>query len=286
MIIASISGGLGNQMFQYAIAKSMAQKNKDIFKLDISFYSTQTLRKYELNLFNIQEDKATQKECGLLRGRVELLFKIAKKLNLPCNRPVTYVREKKSAVFDEEIYGLQGDIYLDGFWQNEKYFIDIREHLIKDFTPKQRISAEARSYLKGIENTNSVSMHIRRGDYVADKHTNSVHGVCGIEYYKRAIEYVVKKVSNPTFYIFSDDIPWCKENFNFLEEKIFVDDTRSAIDDLVLMKHCNHNIIANSSFSWWAAWLNQNDDKTVIAPILWWGAKRDLNPGASSWKRL
>lgn len=269
MIITNITGGLGNQMFQYAIAKSMAQKNKDIFKLDISFYPKQTLRKYELNNFNIDVSFATEKQCNELRGYQGILFKIAKKLRLPWNSPPTYIREKYTALFDEEIYQLQGNIYLDGCWQNEKYFIDIREELVKDFTSSLGISAEAQNYLKDIEGTNSVSLHIRRGDYVANLHTNSVHGVCGMDYYKRAIKYINNKVQHPIIYIFSDDIIWCKENFIFLENKIFVDNTKSAIDDLELMKRCKCNIIANSSFSWWAAWLNQNNEKIIVSPVKW-----------------
>lgn len=269
MIITRISGGLGNQMFQYAIARSMAQRNVNIFKLDISFYPKQTLRKYELDLFNIDENIATEKECIKLRGNEGFLFKVLKKLKLPIKRPTSYTKEKQNTIFDEEVYKRTGDIYLDGFWQNEKYFIDIREVLIQDFSPKHEISKEAQQYLNDIENSNSISLHVRRGDYVADPHTNSVHGVCGIDYYKRAINYIMEHTINPIFYIFSDDIAWCKDNFNFIEEKVFVENTKSTMDDLELMKRCKHNIIANSSFSWWGAWLNDNESKIVLSPLKW-----------------
>lgn len=269
MIITSISGGLGNQMFQYAIAKSIAQKNNDIFKLDLSFYRNQTLRKYNLNDFNIDESIATENQIFELRGSEGFFFRTAKKINFPWVFPATYIKEKEITIFDERVYRLQGNIYLDGYWQNERYFIDIREALVKDFIPKKRISTEARNYLKAIVETNSVSLHIRRGDYVVNSHTNSVHGVCGLDYYKRSIEHMKNKVFDPKFYIFSDDISWCKENFNFLDSKIFVDDTQSALEDLELMKHCKHNIIANSSFSWWGAWLNSNTNKIVISPLNW-----------------
>lgn len=269
MIITRISGGLGNQMFQYAIAKSMAKKNNDIFKLDISFYPKQILRKYELNYFNIEENIASKEECENLRGSEEFIYKVKNKLGLDINRPKPYTFENNITLFDKELYDKNGDIYLDGFWQNENYFKSIREVIINDFTPKNRISNEANKHLHDITSVNSVSLHIRRGDYVADEHTSSVHGICGLDYYNNAIEYISDKIENPAFYIFSDDIAWCKENFDFIKNKIFIDDTKSAIDDLELMKNCKHNIIANSTFSWWGAWMNTNDKKIVIAPKVW-----------------
>ena len=288
MIITKIMGGLGNQMFEYAIARSMAQRNNDIFKLDISYYSKpkQELRTYELNLFNIDETIATEQEYNKLRRRKGFLFNITKAVNALMNRQSFYRKEKEDALFDEEVYNLKGNIYLDGYWQNEKYFKEIREQLIEDFTPKSDISEKAQGYLKDIENTNSVSLHIRRGDYISDLTANNFHGVTNIEYYNRAVDYVNDQVSEPVYYIFSDDIAWCKNNFDFLENKIFVDDTSSAIDDLELMKRCKHNIIANSSFSWWAAWLNENSNKIVITPKVWFSAKIDLHLAPEEWIRL
>lgn len=269
MITTRISGGLGNQMFQYAIAKSMAKNSNDIFKLDISFYPKQTLRKYELNLFNIDENIADTDECIALRGKEGFIYRVKNRLDLSIQRPSSYTPENDITLFDTEVYNKNGNIYLDGFWQNENYFKGIREEIIKDFSVKNDISQEASKYLKNIINSESVSIHIRRGDYIENIHTNSVHGSCDVDYYKKAIKYINKNVSNPVFYIFSDDIPWCKENFNFLENKVLVDDTKSAIDDLELMKNCKHNIIANSTFSWWGAWLNENEKKIVISPLNW-----------------
>ena len=286
MIISRISGGLGNQMFQYAIARSMAVKNNDVFKLDISFYPKQTLRKYELNCFKINEKIAIEKECVLLRGKEGLLFKIVKKLNLPLNHPISYIKEKENATFCEEVFNTKGNIYLDGFWQNAQYFQGIREELIKDFTPTTDVSIEASNYLNDIKKSTSISLHVRRGDYIANSNAHSVHGVCDLEYYKKAINYIVNTVTNPIFYIFSDDITWCKKKFDFVDNKIFVDTTKNAIDDLELMKNCKHNIIANSTFSWWGAWLNENSYKIVIAPSVWWIAKGDKNIALSDWIKI
>ncbi len=288
MIIIRITGGLGNQMFQYAVAKSLAKKNDDIFKLDISFYPKQTLRKYELNLFNIEENIATKDEIIRLAGNENFWFKIKRKLGLNPKRPNSYYAEKEIAVFDKELFNKQSDIYLDGYWQNENYFKDIRNEILKDFTLKQDISKEAKEYLKQIQNSNSVSLHVRRGDYVQNSNTNKIHGVCDLNYYKRAIKYILEKMDNPMFFIFSDDIKWCKENFDFLENKIFVDKTKSAIEDLELMKNCKHNIIANSTFSWWGAWLNENNEKIVIGPKQWFVKKewKNLNLVCEGWIKV
>jgi len=269
MIIVRISGGLGNQMFQYAIAKAMAKKNNSNFKLDVSFYPKQTLRKYELNYLNIEEKVACEKECIQLRGKEGLSFKVKKKLKLIVNRPKSYTLERRVTVFDESIWSKSGDVYLDGFWQNENYFLSIKEEILRDFALKEELSSEAKEHMKSIENSQSISLHVRRGDYVKNSHTKSVHGVCGLEYYKKAKEYICNNVEKPKFYVFSDDINWCKDSFGFLENKIFIDNTKSALEDLELMKKCKHNVIANSTFSWWGAWLNANDKNITLSPYQW-----------------
>jgi len=290
MIITRIIGGLGNQMFQYAIAKAIAKKRADEFKLDISFYPKQTLRKYELNQFNIEENIANDYEIIKLAGNENTWFKIKRKLGLNPKRPKSYFEEKETAVFDKEVFEYQEDIYLDGYWQNEKYFNDIRDEILKDFTLKNDISKEAKKYLEDIKNSQSVSLHVRRGDYVQNAHTNSVHGTCDLEYYQKAIKHIEQNIENPNFYIFSDDIAWCKENFGFLENKVFVDDTKSTFDDLELMKNCKHNIIANSTFSWWGAWLNESHEKVVVAPKRWFAddgiQKQSADIICESWVRL
>jgi len=288
MIITRISGGLGNQMFQYAIAKAIAKKNNDVFKLDLSFYPKQTLRKYELDLLNIDEHIASEDECIKLRGKENLVFKVKNRLGLTINRPKSYILESSLTLFDFVIYNREGNIYLDGFWQNEEYFKSIRKDILKDFTLKDVIEEEVKKYLESIQNSNSVSLHVRRGDYIDNSYTNNVHGVCSLRYYKKAIEHIIQKIEKPIFYIFSDDIAWCKDNFDFLESKVFVDNTKSALDDLELMKHCKHNIIANSTFSWWGAWLGKNSDKIVVAPQVWFveDGWKDLTIAKKEWIKI
>jgi len=276
MIISKISGGLGNQMFQYAIAKSIAIKNNDKFSLDISFYPKQTLRKYELSLFKIEEN---------LQNAENIFEKIKRKLGFISKE---YFIEKEIATFDKDVFRYGNNIILDGYWQNENYFKDIRVEILKDFIPKNSISDESKGYLSLIASLMSVSLHIRRGDYVQDSTTNVNHGICGIEYYKEAIQYFENKFTNITFFIFSDDIAWCKENFEFIDNKVFIDNTKNAIEDLELMKNCKHNIIANSTFSWWGAWLNSHKDKIVIAPKQWFAKKewQDENIACDNWVKI
>lgn len=277
MIITRISGGLGNQMFQYAVGKSIAKANNDILKLDTLFYPKQTLRKYELDIFNINENIASEQEIEYLAGKNNFFIKLKRKIGLMVQKPLSYYKEKRLSTFNEDIFNYHENIYLDGYWQNEKYFKNIRQDILNDFTMTGKISKEATSYLEQIRYNNSISIHIRRGDYLHRTEDESVHGLCDINYYKQAIDYISKMVANSSFFIFSDDIKWCKENFDFMKNKIFIDDTKSAFDDLELMKNCKHNIVANSTFSWWGAWLNQNEDKIVIAPKRWFANEKMQN---------
>ena len=136
---------------------------------------------------------------------------------------------------------------------------------MQELSPISSLNDLGYSCLENIKTTNSVSLHVRRGDYLNLKNI----GVLDVDYYKQAVAYIRKNVEKPTFYIFSDDLDWCKKSLGFLDDCIYVDRTETEIDDLKLMSCCQHNIIANSSFSWWGAWLNKNPKKTVIAPKSW-----------------
>ena len=190
-------------------------------------------------------------------------------------------------IYQEEIFNLRkDDIYLSGFWQNEKYFSSIKKSIVDDFTPKNGISTTAEKYLEKIKSSNSISLHVRRGDYVYN--ANATHGLCDINYYKRALDFIEKDIKDGNVFIFSDDIAWCKNEFAFLKQKFFIEGTKSEVDDLTLMKNCKHNIIANSTFSWWGAWLNQNSDRIITTPKYWFSRKdlKNKHPAPSSWERL
>ena len=291
MNIVNILGGLGNQMFQYAFAYSLVQKKKSVVKLDISSFETYDLREYELDLFKVTLGIATADECNSLKYKQEnLLQKKIRKLRKTSTPFANSYYKEPHFNFDEKVYEHRNNSYFEGYWQSEKYFLKFREDLLQEFTLKKELHSQSKEYQKKILSTKSVSLHIRRGDYVSNAHTNSVHGTCDLEYYKKAVSDIQKNVQHPHFFIFSDDLPWAKENLDFIINITFVDVTEDIPDheEMILMSQCQHNIIANSSFSWWGAWLNQNSEKIVIAPEKWFTDTsintNDLIP--SSWTRL
>jgi len=272
MYIVNILGGLGNQMFQYAFAHSLIQEKKSVVKLDISSFETYDLREYELDLFNVSLEIATADECKSLKYKQEnfLQKKIRKLRKMPNPLTSSYYKEHHFN-FDEKVYTCGINSYFEGYWQSEKYFLKFREDLLQEFSLKNKLHSQSKEYQKKILLTESVSLHIRRGDYVSSSKTNSVHGTCDLEYYKKAVSDMQKNVQQPYFFIFSDDLPWAKENLDFIKNIIFVDIAEDIPDheEIILMSQCQHNVIANSSFSWWGAWLNQNSEKLVIAPKKW-----------------
>lgn len=290
MIITKLIGGLGNQMFQCAAGRRAAYVNNTSLKLDITGYENQvgiTPRKYALNIFNIQENFASINEINKLKKNT-FIQKILKKIH-PVFTNKSYVREKVHN-FDPDILKISDNTYLEGYWASEEYFKDIEDIIRKEFTLKNKPDAINQKMISRIKNCDSVSIHIRRGDYVNDKKTNQFHGVCDLNYYLRAIALIAKKVKSPKFFVFSDDIEWAKQNLLLKFPCIYVEHNTGKKDyeDMRLMSYCQHNIIANSSFSWWGAWLNKNKDKIVIAPKKWFNDKsintKDLIP--DSWIKI
>lgn len=259
MIIVKLRGGLGNQMFQYALGRNLALKNNTRLKFDITELKRDKLRNYELNIFQISADILSWFESVFLRT----LFKIF-------HGNYAYIREK-SLHFDRTLLEKKGNLYLDGYWPCEKYFRHIRDILKKDFEIRSEPNKKNKLMLKKIKNTNSVCIHVRRGDYVKNPKTNKFHGTCSLKYYYNSIKRIEKKVKNPVFFVFSDDLGWSKKNLKINHSTVFVDinGPENGCEDLRLMSNCNHFIIANSSFSWWGAWLSENEDKIIFAPKRW-----------------
>jgi hypothetical protein len=245
MIYCKLKGGLGNLLFQVAGALSIAEQNNT----NVSFYNLQE----QLNYLNLDNNYNPNLKHA---NEYSFLFE-----NLITTPPTNF--RKLDYPFNFCDKGLIDDVIIEGFFQSEKYFLNIRERLIKQFKEPlliEKLVDEKYSQL----NERVTSIHIRRGDYL--KNTN-YHPIQPIEYYTKAIE-LVKDITD-YFFIFSDDIDWCKNNLigdNF----IYIDGECDYID-LFLMARCKNNIIANSSFSWWGAWLNKNENKIVIAPHLWFG---------------
>ena len=271
MIITKLIGGLGNQMFQYAVGRRAAYVNNAEFKLDITGYENQermTKREYALNIFNIKENFVTEKERNKLKKN-SFIWKVLRKIS-PILGNKTYFKEKHFH-FDSDILKISDNSYLDGYWASEKYFKDIEDIIRKEFTLKDKPDAVNQKMISRIKNCDSVSIHIRRGDYAFDEKTNRYHGECNLNYYLKAIALIAKKVKRPQFFVFSDDIKWAKQNLRLKFPCVYVDHNvgKQDYEDIRLMSYCQHNIIANSSFSWWGAWLNQNPNKIVIAPKKW-----------------
>ena len=299
MIIAKFIGGLGNQMFQYAAGRAVSVRSGTEFKTDISGYDNQsdliTPRSYELASFRIQENFATVEDIIRMTGRlastpVGLVGRLKRKLFGDGARFKTgHQINELGFEFCDDLLKVRNEAYLNGYWQSEKYFKDIESTIRQEFALKDEYSVENTKLAQEIKGLNSVSLHIRRGDYVTDERTNKYHGTCSLEYYAQAIKYVADKVADIHVYVFSDDIEWVKQNLRVGHSATYVSDgTFNNVQEMILMSYSQHNIIANSSFSWWGAWLNDNPDKIVIAPKKWFneGDKdtKDLIP--ESWIRL
>ena len=285
MVLVKLKGGLGNQMFQYAIGRHLSLKNDSSLRFDISELGQHSIhdtkRNYELHVFNIYGKIAPK----LLLLRVNKLnkSKIFKILNLSY-KPIF----QKDMYFDASVLNEKGNIILDGYWQSEEYFNDIRDVLIKDFALTIAPDNINKDMLKRINNSNSVCIHVRRGDYISDNIINAVHGTCSVKYYLSAVNVIEGKVAYPEFFIFSDDPNWCKSNLklNYPTHYVDINDVSKGYEDLRLMYNCNHFICANSSFSWWGAWLSDNSNKIICAPRKWFVGKDEGDIVPKDWIRV
>jgi len=295
MIIMKLKGGLGNQMFQYAFGRALSLDSGKILVLDNSRFSGPRLNEtpwpFALDDFQIKAQiglsplentllKASQKRRGLKKKIARILF------------PVTNIVESGFAYQGTALNVVQKSNYsFDGYWQSAKYFEHRRTSLLEDMQLKHALSARSIALLEQIKQSpSSVALHIRRGDYISNASANAVHGTCSIDYYLSAMDHLESKAVQLVFFVFSDDIEWAKANLGSKHKIVFADNGKNvpACEDMYLISACQHQIIANSSFSWWGAWLNANPDKVVIAPQKWFQTgdmdTRDLIP--SSWLKF
>lgn len=292
MIIVKLMGGLGNQMFQYACARHLAERNNDILKLDLTWYQPggiaegDTIRSYALEQFSITALPASEEEIRRLRGSQSV---VAVFMRRAIRKIVHTIRPVMHHVFDPKVLLRKGDVYLDEFFQSERYFKDIDPIIRNEFRLKNAMSGAAQVVAQNIEQTNAVSLHVRRGDYVTNNNASAFLGVCSPEYYRAAIDEIGSRVDSPKFFVFSDDIEWVKGHIEIPFPVAYISNGDIAdYAELVLMSKCKHNIIANSSFSWWGAWLNVNPNKTVIAPRSWFNdpSAHTTSPVPSEWITL
>lgn len=273
MKIVRVCGGLGNQLFQYAFYLAVKDKFNEITKLDVHDMQSYDLHNgYELErIFNLSENYCSLSEKRSVQSTKNIFTKLLKEIKK--YTPFisrTYIKEKKNLHFSyqEENFGSEHTtIYYRGSWQNPQYFHHVNQKIREKLIFPAFTEPKSLALCQELAEHETVAMHIRRGDYLKHK---ALGGICDLPYYKNAIKKIEMNVDKPLFVIFSDDIAWCRENIQ-VENARFVDwnSGEQSFQDMHLMSLCNHNIIANSSFSWWGAWLNNNPNKIVIAPNKW-----------------
>lgn len=264
---------MGNQLFQYAAGRRLALHHRTSLKLDIRDFQRYTWHAYSLKPFGFRQEFATSEEIEPLKnGRQNGVRRFVSAVRRGRNpfRP-TVLSETTVHPYHPEFLHTGKDIYLDGYWQSEKYFADIAELIRTEFRITVEQDQRSQEVAAAIRAAQSVSVHVRRGNYVSIPEVNAVHGTCGVEYYDKAVAEIARRVDSPHFFVFSDDPSWAKENLRFGHPTTVVDhnDASRDYEDFRLLSLCKHHIIANSTFSWWGAWLSENTDKIVIAPRRW-----------------
>ncbi len=293
MIIASLLGGLGNQMFQYATARALSIDRHQPMRLDTSaFEDTRMHQGFELRkVFGCAAPLASGADLRSVLGypsSYRFRRMLARK-NLLWMRPKALVVEPHFQHW-AGIASVAERCVLMGYWQSEKYFASAASAIRRDFTFATAPSSRNAALQAEIASCNAVSLHIRRGDYVQNARALATHGLCPPDYYRAAIRHFVDRIESPRFFVFSDDIPWVSENLHIAAAHVYVDHNQGpeSYNDMRLMSHCRHHVIANSSFSWWSAWLNARPDKIVVAPSRWFADTtkdtQDLLP--ASWLRI
>lgn len=270
MIMMKLGGGLGNQMFQYALGKSLAVKRSEKLLLDVSTYGydkdNKYYRSYGLTHFNTDAGIATQEEIE----RIKYPFgKLARKIKVALSYRILRRHHIK---YEPGLFKRKGDLYLEGYWQSYKYFNDIRETIIKDFSLRKPFSAAAQETAKNIRDAkNSVSIHVRRGDYVASAANIRIYGShCNAKYYAKALSILSGEKGPLSVFVFSDDIEWVKKNIAIPHKTTYVSETSAPdYERMMLMSLTESHVICNSTFGWWSAWLDDKKGKKVIAPSIW-----------------
>lgn len=289
-VVVRLVGGMGNQMFQYAAAKAVALRSGANLVLDLSWFLTTNDRRYALAPLRITARTTSQmfsssRNARLIKKAVYWLSERIVKLH-PGNRAFS----EQHFHFDPEILEVRAPVCLHGYFQSEKYFAEFRNVIASEFTVTTPPQFLARAILEKMASQDTICLHIRRGDYVANPTTNAFHGVCSLEYYERGLRMVSEGLVNPHCYIFSDDPQWVRANYNCPLPMSVMDihGSDEAHEDLRLMTACKHFVIANSSLSWWGAWLGSHPQKRVVAPENWFRGNapdtKDLIP--ERWARI
>ncbi len=287
-------GGLGNQLFQYAAGVALSIKNECELKIDLSAFENQhglqnTIRNHDILHFTLSAQIADSQEASALRNPLGCV-----------SRASRLVRQKIFKQYYSDwhpnILGRRGNIYLEGYFQCEKYFLNYFSQLSKELTLREEFSSSIAEWKQILSTFNKpVSLHVRRGDYVSDPRTSALHNICTADYYHKAIKEMRSRISDFTLVIFSDDVEWVRENLSLGEEAVYVSGSKAQTglpllpsQELILMSRCSHHIISNSTFSWWGAYLNKRHEKIVVAPSLWNRSRVDKHNNIlpSTWLRI
>ena len=261
MVLVHFQGGLGNQIFQYAFYLGLKSQGYMV-KADLSsFHKKYEKRDFELiSVFGIELEDASEEEVDKMIGTGSGIINRVRNHFL---RKKNYVPEEQ---FDMSILLRKKNVFLDGYWQNIAFFSNVEADLRKKLS--FQCKSDRAGIISRIKDCESVALHIRLGDYL--EYQEIYGGVCTMEYYQKGICYLKEQLNNPVFFVFSDEIAKTKEILKREEDCfIYVEKEKHDYQDMYLMSLCKHNIIANSSFSWWAAWLNSNPEKIVIMPAGW-----------------
>jgi hypothetical protein len=273
MIVVQILGGLGNQMFQYALGRNLALKTGQTLRFDLSRPNPSHLGRFDLDLMRIQGRVISKVESTLVWRTLDRYVEPAiARLGLSRRtRSLHRVYRQPSLRFDPDVLKLRGWVYLSGYWQCERYFADIRDVLREDLSVKAPPNPANAAALEAIQACQSVCVHVRRQDYVNNARTNSVHGACDLPYYESARRLIEERTGGAHYFIFSDDPTWAGANLSHWGNVTIIshNSVEDRHDDFRLMTACKHFITANSSFSWWPAWLSSAPGKVVVAPRRW-----------------
>jgi len=274
MVITKLKGGLGNQLFQYAAGFALARNLHSHFKIDISGYERvpsrgETMRDLDIYDFLITAPVASEQEIEDLKYPNGIISKIARSIEKK-------VLKRHYVDWHPNLLLKTGNVYLDGYFQSEKYFQSQLATIFDQFSLRQKWLDPIQEIGESINQCNdSVSLHIRRGDYANDPRVSRSFLVCDAQYYQRAIYYFLERLPNCNFYVFSDDVNWVRHNLVFSDNVIFISSEKRDVNsfrpsqELILMSKCQHHILSNSSFSWWGAYLNPSKSKIVLAPDVW-----------------
>ena len=266
MIEIKVFGGLGNQMFQYAFYRYLRLANEDVV-MNISDFNVHNHHQgFELErVFGIEGPYNKEESKMAIKSNSFIIRSLQKALGVRISKETEYYENKELSFVNCE--RINNDTFLVGYWQDVEYIKPVDAIIRNSFKFRKALSQKNRETVEFAQNRASVSVHIRRGDYVGNV---GLGGICDDKYYTQAIEYMNRNVENPVFIFFSDDIQWCRDKYAELDA-VFVDWNagENSYIDMQLMSLCKHNIIANSTFSWWGAYLNSNQDKVVICPKIW-----------------